>query len=81
MGAACGVRGKVVKRRQIYLYHNVRIHLDTVEGLGTFVEFEAVMGAAEEEATSRQRLQMLAGAMEIGEADVCSGSYCDLLGL
>src|ERR1044071_549990 len=54
LGAACGVRGKVVKRRQIYLYHNVRIHLDTVEGLGTFVEFEAVMGAAEEDATSRQ---------------------------
>jgi len=34
----------VSKRREIYLWHNVRIHLDAVTGLGSFVEFEAVLG-------------------------------------
>src|SRR5258708_1706900 len=32
--AALGVRGVVRKRREIFLWHNVRIHLDEVEGLG-----------------------------------------------
>src|SRR3989442_10615492 len=34
LAAACGMRGRVIKRRQVYLYCNVRIHLDTVESLG-----------------------------------------------
>ncbi len=37
-----GVQSIVKKKRAIYLYKNVRIHLDEVEGLGTFIEFEAV---------------------------------------
>jgi adenylate cyclase class IV len=36
----------VSKRREIYLWHNVRIHPDAVTGLGSFVEFEAVFGRA-----------------------------------
>ncbi|MGK3856667.1 class IV adenylate cyclase, partial [Enterococcus faecium] len=34
---ALGVRGEVRKRREIYLWHNVRIHLDEVAGLGSFL--------------------------------------------
>ena len=41
--AALGIRGVVHKRREIYLWHNVRIHLDEVAGLGALVEFEAVL--------------------------------------
>ncbi len=39
---ALGVRGVVEKRRHLFLWRDVRIHLDEVNGLGTFVEFEAV---------------------------------------
>ena len=45
LAAALGVRAVVEKRREIFLYHSVRIHLDDVVGLGHFIEFEAVLGA------------------------------------
>ena len=32
----------VEKRRDIYFIDNVKFHLDEVEGLGTFVEIEAI---------------------------------------
>src|ERR1700733_6305489 len=48
LSAALGIRGQVRKRRHILLWHNVRIHLDEVESLGTFIEFEAVMSPTEE---------------------------------
>ncbi|GMV24382.1 MAG: hypothetical protein AMXMBFR58_04130 [Phycisphaerae bacterium] len=34
----------VKKVREIYLLGNVRIHIDTVDKLGTFLEFEALVG-------------------------------------
>jgi len=43
LSAALGIRTVVVKERTLFLYENVRIHLDRVEGLGSFLEFEAVM--------------------------------------
>lgn len=42
LAAAIGIRGEVVKRRHLLLWQNVRIHLDEVERLGTFIELEAV---------------------------------------
>lgn len=33
----------VKKRRELFIVGNVRIHLDSVEGLGDFVEFEALV--------------------------------------
>jgi len=78
---ACGVRGRVIKRRHVYLYHNVRIHLDVVEKLGTFVELEAVMTPGEEDGAARRRLEQLTRAIGIRDGDLCSGSYSDLLGI
>jgi adenylate cyclase class IV len=46
LGAAHGVSGIVTKRRRLFLHRNVRIHLDDVEGLGTFVELESVLDVA-----------------------------------
>jgi adenylate cyclase class IV len=40
--AAIGICGVVVKRRHLLLWQSVRIHLDEVEQLGTFIELEAV---------------------------------------
>ena len=38
-----GAQGCVRKRREVWLYRNARIHLDTVEGLGQFIEIEVVV--------------------------------------
>src|SRR5688500_1732547 len=40
---ACGVTGRVAKRRNLLLWRNVRIHLDHVEDLGAFCELESVI--------------------------------------
>lgn len=81
LSGALGVRGVVRKRREIYLWHNVRIHLDEVDGLGSFVEFEAVLSAGQDEATSQERLAHLSEQLAIQIADLRAPSYADLLGL
>lgn len=43
--AALGVTVAVTKHRRLFLWQNVRIHLDDVERLGTFIELEAVAPA------------------------------------
>ena len=37
-----GIKAVVNKRRRIYFIDNVKFHFDTVEGLGTFIEVEAI---------------------------------------
>src|SRR5829696_10586050 len=64
-----GVRGEVRKRRELLMWHNVRIHLDDVAGLGTFVEFEAVISPADNEAVSRERLARLTEGLGIRDED------------
>jgi adenylate cyclase class IV len=81
LAGALTVRGMVRKRRTIYLWHNVRIHLDEVDGLGTFVEFEAVLSPGEDEAAARRRLEELCRVMAIRPEDHLAPSYADLLGL
>jgi predicted adenylyl cyclase CyaB len=81
LAAALGVRGEVRKRREITLWHNVRIHLDDVAGLGTFVEFEAVLSPADDEATAHVRLEELSWGLGIRPGDHLAASYADLLGL
>ncbi|MEL6820535.1 MAG: RdgB/HAM1 family non-canonical purine NTP pyrophosphatase [Calditrichota bacterium] len=38
-----GVKAIVRKQRTLFLFRNVRIHLDEVEGLGTYMELESVI--------------------------------------
>lgn len=77
--AAVGVWVVVEKRREIFLYHNVRIHLDEVVGLGHFLEFEAVLGNGVDEAKGREQIDFLSREFELLLADLLSQSYSDLL--
>jgi len=77
--AGFGVYCVVRKRREIFLYHNVRIHLDEVEGLGPFLEFEAVIGPDDDEATGYGRLEALARRFSVAAGQMVSGSYADML--
>lgn len=73
-----GVRTVVTKSREIYLCEYVRIHLDRVEGLGTFLEFEAVLTPDIEEAEAQRFLDWLASEFRIAAADTIKGSYGEL---
>src|SRR5258706_14655754 len=76
-----GVRGEVIKRRELWLWQGVRIHLDDVAGLGTFIELEAVMGPDEPDEAGHRKVATLRKALHIGDADLLGISYSDLLGI
>ncbi len=77
--AALGVRVVVEKTREVYLIDNVRVHLDVVQGLGTFVEFEAVMSPERDAEAEREKLENWMQEFGIAPAQLVAQSYADLL--
>ncbi len=81
LSRALGPRGEVRKQRTLYLWHNIRIHLDDVAGLGSFLEFEAVISSPVDETPSQERLTTLTEVLMIRPEERVAASYSDLLGL
>lgn len=79
LARAHGVAGRVVKRRRVYLVDRTRVHLDTVEGLGTFVELEVVLRDGESPAAGEAVARGLMAALGIGASQLLTGAYLDLL--
>jgi adenylate cyclase, class 2 len=77
--AALGVLVVVEKRREVYLHRNVRIHLDQVEQLGEFLEFEAVLGPGDDEVANAELVRQLSRRVAVSPAMLIDGSYSDLL--
>jgi predicted adenylyl cyclase CyaB len=69
----------VDKVRTLYLWQNVRIHLDQVRDLGEFIEFEAVLDDDTGDADGFAKLEMLMAAFGLQEADHETGSYLELV--
>lgn len=70
----------VDKRREIFFIDNVKFHLDMVEGLGTFMEIEAIdndgsIGIEELQKQCRHYMDLFG----INEEDLLSVSYSDLM--
>ena len=76
--SALGVKVVVVKVRQLFLWEGVRIHLDAVDGLGNFIEFEAVAAADSDLSRVEMQVKMLRKAFVIKDADLLGSSYSDL---
>ena len=72
---AHGVRCVVDKVRELYLWHNVRIHLDAVVDLGAYLEFEAVLDRNDSEALGQQQVDQLLHQFAIEQSDLVSGCY------
>ncbi|MGE0607226.1 MAG: class IV adenylate cyclase [Pirellulales bacterium] len=81
LAESLGVRGIVLKSRELYLLDNVRLHLDEVTGLGTFLEFEAVLGDGQYDTAGHAQLARLSQAFGLRSQDLLSNSYSDLAGL
>ena len=75
-----GIKAVVDKKRKIYFINNVIFHFDTVAGLGTFVEVEAI---DKDGTIGRDKLQAqcdeYAALFNIEMADFCSHSYSDMI--
>lgn len=74
-----GERGTVVKRRRLFLWRNVRIHLDEVEGLGSFLELEAVAPADSDLQHEYELVAELRDAFSITDELLCAHGYADQL--
>ena len=75
-----GIKAVVDKRRKIYFIDNVKFHFDTVNGLGTFVEVEAI---DKDGTIGREKLQSqcnkYAALFGIAAEDYCAVSYSDMV--
>jgi len=76
---ACGLLGRVVKRRVLVLLGQTRVHLDSVEGLGEFLELEVVLRDGQSEAEGTAVADELLAALGVPPEDLLSGAYLDLL--
>jgi homotetrameric cytidine deaminase len=80
LDAALGVTVVVAKRRRLFSWENVRIHLDDVEGLGTFVELEALVGPGlNDRAEALDKVARLRAELAISDHALVAVGYSDLL--
>ena len=79
LAAAMGITVVVEKERGLLLADNVRIHLDEVEGLGHFVELEAVVPADAPTAGEADRVTALREALGISDDRLVERGYAALL--
>ena len=79
--ASAGVQVVVDKRRHIFFIDNVKFHLDKVDGLGTFVEIEAIdrRGKVGVEKL-REQCEHFMQLLNIKEEDLVARSYSDMIG-
>lgn len=73
-----GIAGRVRKRRHLFLWRRTRIHLDEVEGLGSFVELETVI-TDQPEAAAKVELEEAARALGVNGMETVPQAYVDLL--
>jgi adenylate cyclase class 2 len=81
LDAALGIRGVVEKRRHLFLWQRIRIHLDEVRGLGHFIELEAVACAESDLSREHRLVAELRAAFEITADRLCATGYAGQLGL
>jgi len=79
LGAALGTLVVVDKERRLLLWNGVRIHLDAVRGLGSFVELEGVAAPGSDLSAERENVARLSEALGLDESRVLAHSYSDLL--
>ncbi len=80
LSRATGVRVEVKKYREIWFLENIKIHLDRVDGLGSFIEIEAQgrEGVADQANLEKQCSELMRD-LGIRKADLIRESYSDLL--
>jgi homotetrameric cytidine deaminase len=77
LAAAEGIAAVVEKRRRLLLWDTVRIHLDEVEGLGSFLELEAVAQPGSDLAREKEQVAHLRTVLDIRDGALLDGSYAD----
>jgi homotetrameric cytidine deaminase len=79
LDASLGTVVVVEKFRRLLLWQGVRIHLDAVEGLGTWVELEAVAPEDSDLADEHRKVAELRAVLALDDEDVVATGYAGLL--
>jgi len=75
-----GIKVVVQKKRRIYFIDNVKIHFDTIPGLGTFIEVEAIdKDGTEGIEKLKEQADKYAAFFNIKDEDFIGLSYSDML--
>lgn len=69
----------VKKKRDVHMLGNVRIHLDVVQGLGEFLEFEALVSPEFHVVKCHEAISELRRALNMALGEPLGVSYSDLL--
>jgi predicted adenylyl cyclase CyaB len=76
---ANGLRGRVKKRRLLFLVGQTRIHLDEVEKLGRYLELEYVLKPGESNTRGEEEIDRLMRHLGIEKEDLVEKAYIDLV--
>jgi predicted adenylyl cyclase CyaB len=76
---ALGQVGRVVKERTLFLVGRTRVHLDAVQGLGSFVELEVVLEEGEASEGAVLEAHTLMSRLGIDPQHLVEVAYVDLL--
>jgi len=76
---AFGVGVIVVKRRRLLIWQSVRIHLDAVEDLGSFIELEAVAEPSSDLQLEYRLIASLRESLEITDDRLIAAGYAEQL--
>ncbi len=76
-----GLVAEVVKQRTLYLFRNVRVHLDQVDLLGDFLEFESVISDSCDHDLAASNLQVLNQRLASFLLEPQAVGYVDLLAM
>ena len=79
LSLAYGETGRVKKHRTIFIAGRTRIHIDHVEGLGDFVELEAVLDRDEQTEAGQAVLDGMMEKLGVSPDHLIEGAYIDLL--
>jgi predicted adenylyl cyclase CyaB len=74
---AYGISAVVQKKRLLYLYGTTRIHIDYIDNLGAFIEFEVPVGTDHQK--THNIMQFLISKFQIQDNSFIKESYMDLL--
>lgn len=67
---------KVIKKREIFVSKNVRVHLDKVSGLGNFLEIEIIYSKL---LNAKKQMKELINLLHLDEKKFIKNSYSDML--
>jgi predicted adenylyl cyclase CyaB len=79
LSKAFGIIGIVRKERQLFMVGQTRIHIDTVDGLGLFLELEVVLNPEQSESYGSGIAQSLMKKLHIPDSHLINVAYIDLI--